>query len=132
MSSVARTAIAALLGLALAGCSMASSTAATAPAGVTQQLLIRSLERALAEIDRSKIGSHPVALEVAVQAGNEAFVKDFVTTWLKAHGVRMAGDSPEMKLKMFVSVTTVGAVHHLKYRHSARSHSLRRRMLLRG
>ena len=29
MSSVARTAIAALLGLALAGCSMASSTAAT-------------------------------------------------------------------------------------------------------
>jgi hypothetical protein len=104
MVSVARTAIAALLGLALAGCSMASSTAATAPAGVTQQLLIRSLERALAEIDRSKIGSHPVALEVAVQAGNEAFVKDFVTTWLKAHGVRMAGDSPEMKLKMFVSV----------------------------
>jgi hypothetical protein len=104
MPSVARTAIAALLGLALAGCSMASSTAATAPAGVTQQLLIRSLERALAEIDRSKIGSRPVAIEVTVQAGNEGFVKDFVTTWLKAHGLRVVGDAPEMKLKMFVSV----------------------------
>jgi hypothetical protein len=104
VASVARTAIAALLGLVLAGCSMASSTAATAPAGVTQQLLIRSLERALSEIDLGKIGSRPVALEVAVQSGNEGFVKDFVTTWLRAHGVRVAGDSPEMKLKMFVSV----------------------------
>jgi hypothetical protein len=54
MSSVARTAIAALLGLALAGCSMASSTAATAPAGVTQQLLIRSLERALGDVDLAR------------------------------------------------------------------------------
>jgi hypothetical protein len=104
MAPVARTAIAALLGLVLAGCSMASSTAATAPAGVTQQLLIRSLERALADVDRSKIGSRPVALEVTVHSGNEGFVKDFVTTWLKAHGVRVVGDSPEMKLKMFVSV----------------------------
>ncbi len=104
MTPVARTAIAALLGLALAGCSMASGTAATAPARVTQQLLIRSLVRALAEIDRSKIGSRPVALDVTVQAGNEGFVKDFVATWLKAHGVRVVGDSPEMKLKMFVSV----------------------------
>src|SRR5262245_21909850 len=104
MASVARAATAALLGIVLAGCSMASSTAATAPAGVTQQLLIRSLERALAGIDRSKIGSHPVAIEVTVQSGNEGFVKDFVTTWLKAHGVRVAADSPEMKLKMFVAV----------------------------
>ena len=104
MASVARAAIAALLGFALAGCSMASSTVATAPAGVTQQLLIRSLERALAEIDRSKIGARPVALEVTVHSGNEGFVKDFVTTWLKAHGVRTSGDAAEMKLKLFVSV----------------------------
>jgi hypothetical protein len=36
--------------------------------------------------------------------GNEAFVKDFVTTWMKAHGVRVGGDAPSLKLKMFVSV----------------------------
>lgn len=104
MTSLARPAIAALLGFALAGCSMASSTAATAPSGVAQQLLIRSLERALAKIDRDKIGSRPVALEVTVHSGNEGFVKDFVTTWLKAHGLHVTGDSPEMKLKVFVSV----------------------------
>ena len=100
MVPVARTAVVALLGMLLAGCSLASSTGATAPAGITQQLLIRSLERALSDIDLARIGSRPVALEVAVQSGNE----DFVTTWLKAHGVRMAADSPELKLKMFVSV----------------------------
>ena len=38
-----RAAVAALLGMWLAGCSLASSTGATAPAGITQQLLIRSL-----------------------------------------------------------------------------------------
>ncbi len=104
MASLAHTATAALLGLALAGCSIASSTSATAPAGVTQQLLIRSLERALVDIDRSKIGSRPVALEVTVHSGNEGFVKDFATTWLKAHGVHVVTDQPEMKLKLFVSV----------------------------
>ena len=104
MVSVARTALAALLGMLLAGCSLASQIGATAPAGITQQLLIRSLERALSDVDLARVKAHPVALEVAVQAGNEGFVKDFVTTWLKAHGVRMAADSPELKLKMFVSV----------------------------
>jgi len=101
---VIRAAVAALLGMWLAGCSLASSTGTTAPAGITQQLLIRSLERALSNMDLARIGGRPVALEVAVQSGNEGFVKDFVTTWLNAHGVRMAGDSPELKLKMFVSV----------------------------
>jgi hypothetical protein len=102
--AVIRPAVAALLGMLLAGCSLASQIGTTAPAGITQQLLIRSLERALGDVDLARITTHPVALEVAVQAGNEGFVKDFVTTWLKVHGVRMASDSPELKLKMFVSV----------------------------
>ena len=57
-----RAACAALLGMWLAGCSLASSTGTTAPAGITQQLLIRSLERALADVDLARIGSRPVAL----------------------------------------------------------------------
>ena len=93
-----------LLVLALGGCSMASQIGTTAPTGITQQLLIRSLERALSDLDRERIGSRPVALEVTVQAGNEGFVKDFVTTWLKAHGVHLVQESAALKLKMFVSV----------------------------
>jgi len=104
MPVVARTALAALLAVLLVCCSLARSVAATAPAGITQQLLVRSLERALSDLDLSHLRGGPVGLEVTVQAGNEAFVKDFVTTWMKAHGVRGGGDAPERKLKVFVSV----------------------------
>jgi hypothetical protein len=104
MPVLARTAVAALLAALLGGCSLANSLGATAPAGITQQLLVRSLERALADLDLSHLQGEPVGLEVTVQAGNEAFVKDFVTTWMKVHGVRVGGDAPDRKLKMFVSV----------------------------
>jgi hypothetical protein len=104
MPALARTAIAALLGLLLGGCALATQIGTTAPTGITQQLLVRSLERGLSRLDLARISGKPVALEVAVQAGNEGFVKDFVTTWLKAHGVRTVQDSPEQKLKLFVAV----------------------------
>jgi hypothetical protein len=104
MPARTRTATAALLAALLAGCSLASSVGTTAPTGITQQLLIRSLERALADLDLASLQGGPVALEVAVHAGNEAFVKSFVTTWMQAHGVRIGGDAPGRKLKVFVSV----------------------------
>jgi hypothetical protein len=104
MRGLARCAIAALLGLLGAGCSLASQIGTTAPTGITQQLLVRSLERGLSRLDLARVSGKPVALEVAVQAGNEGFVKDFVATWLKAHGVRTVQDSPEQKVKLFVAV----------------------------
>ena len=104
MPVLARAATAALLAVLLGGCSLASSIGATAPTGISQQLLIRSLERALADLDLTRLRGGPVVLEVTVHAGNEAFVKDFVTSWMKAHGVRVGGDAPSLKLKMFVSV----------------------------
>jgi hypothetical protein len=104
MPARARTATAALLAALLAGCSLASSVGTTAPTGITQQLLIRSLERALADLDLARLRGGPVGLEVAVHAGNEAFVKSFITTWMQAHGVRIVGDTPDRKLKLFVSV----------------------------
>lgn len=104
MPALARVATVALIGALLGGCALATQIGTTQPSGITQQLLIRSLERALAGLDLARIGSRPVALEVAVQTGNEGFVKELVTTWLRAHGVRVATESPELKLKMFVSV----------------------------
>lgn len=104
MPVVARTAIAALVAVLLGGCSLASSIGTTAPTGISQQLLIRSLERALSDLDLSRLRGEPAGLEVTVHAGNEAFVKDFVTTWMNANGVRVGGEAPSQKLKMFVSV----------------------------
>lgn len=103
MPARTRAATAALLAVLLAGCSLASSLGTTAPTGITQQLLIRSLERALTDLDLTRLRSGTVGLEVAVHAGNEAFVKSFVTSWMQAHGVRIGGDAP-VKAKLYVSV----------------------------
>ncbi|HET9924297.1 MAG TPA: hypothetical protein VFS98_09260, partial [Methylomirabilota bacterium] len=62
MSALARTAIAAVLGLLVAGCSLASQIGTTAPTGITQQLLLRSLERGLSRLDLARISGKPVAL----------------------------------------------------------------------
>jgi hypothetical protein len=95
----------ALMGCLLAGgCSLAGQLPPTKPAGVTQQLLIRSLERALAQLDLGKLQGPGVNIDVFVQDGNQAFIKEFVTTWLRAHGVRTVSESPEVKVKLFASV----------------------------
>jgi hypothetical protein len=95
----------ALLGCLLAGgCSLAGQLPPTKPEGVTQQLLIRSLERALGQLDLTKLQGPGVNVEVFVQTGNQDFIKAFVTTWLRAHGVRTVSESPEVKIKLFASV----------------------------
>ena len=88
----------------LGGCSVTTGLLPTQPTGVTQQLLIRSLERSLAKLDLQRFGGRRVDIDVSAQAGNEAFVREFVVAWLKAHGVRTALTDPELKMKVFASV----------------------------
>jgi hypothetical protein len=90
--------------LVLGGCSLWTPQKPTELSGITQQLLIRSLERALAQLDIEQLKSRNVAAEVFLQAGPETFVREFVVAWLRAHGVRTVADSPEIKVKAFASV----------------------------
>src|SRR6266700_4616330 len=94
----------AVLACLLGGCAFSSQLTPTQPAGVTQQLLMRSLERALATLDIGRFVDRAVAVDLYQQAGNEAFVKAFVTAWLEAHRVRVTASQPELKLRVFVSV----------------------------
>ena len=115
--------LAALAGLAIAGCSVTAGLGPTQPSGTTQQLLIRSLERALAGLDLSRFGTRTVDADVLVQAGNrgsssqaivtqgwmnQGFVNpsfvQIVQMWLKAHGVRTVRTTPDLKLKVFATV----------------------------
>ena len=99
-----RVSLALMGGLLVGGCSLAGQLPPTKPAGVTQQLLIRSLERALAQLDLGRLQGPGVSIDVFVQDGNQAFIKEFVTTWLRVHGVRTVSESPEVKVKLFTSV----------------------------
>ncbi|HXJ83898.1 MAG TPA: hypothetical protein VMS64_35085 [Candidatus Methylomirabilis sp.] len=96
----------------------------TQPSGITQQLLIRALERGLNQLDVRRLSGRTVDVDVFVQAGNsgvvssgfdyrgvasqgyvnQAFIKEFVVVWLKAHGVRTVTSAPNLKLKVFASV----------------------------
>ncbi len=99
-----RVSLALMGGLLAGGCSLAGQLPPTQPAGVTQQLLVRSLERALAQLDLGRLRGPGVDVDVFVQNGNQAFIKEFVTAWLQAHGVRTVSWSPEIKAKVFASV----------------------------
>jgi hypothetical protein len=94
----------ALTGLLLAGCTMSPVPPATQPSGMTQQLMMRSLERALAGLDIERLKRHTVTVEVFHHAGPEALVKEFIVTWLRANGVRTVPGSPDVKVKAFAGV----------------------------
>jgi hypothetical protein len=101
--------IAALSLFLLGGCSLASQLPPTQPPGVTQQLLIRSLERALGQLDLSRLQGREVAVDVFVMVGaqgfvNHAFVKEFCTAWFQTHGVRTVPSAPDLRVKLFASV----------------------------
>src|SRR5258706_5710178 len=65
---------------------------------------MRSLERALAQLDIERLQRQTITIEVFHHAGPEVLVKEFVTTWLRAHGVRVVEALPDLKVKAFASV----------------------------
>ena len=73
----------AVLACLLGGCAFSSQLTPTQPAGVTQQLVMRSLERALAGLDISRFADRKVWVDIYLQSGNETFVKAFVAAWLE-------------------------------------------------
>jgi hypothetical protein len=93
-----------ILAMLLGGCAFSSQIKPSEPAGVAQELTIRSLERALAKLDVGRFGEKKVALDLHTQYGNEKFVNAFTTAWLEAHGVRVTSETPELQLRVFVSV----------------------------
>jgi hypothetical protein len=100
-----RTVAALVIGLAalLSGCAASVQLAATQPSAVGQQLVVRSLERALMQLDLTRMAGRRVAVELFAQTGSQAFVKEFVIGWLQARGVRVTSESPELKVKVLVA-----------------------------
>lgn len=89
----------------LGGCAFSAQVAATQPSAVTQQLLARSLERALSRLDVKRFAGQQVTADVYVQTpGNQAFVKELVIAWLGAQGIRVAPYGSTLTLKVFAPV----------------------------
>lgn len=91
--------------LLLVGCGTARVTT-THRSGIEQQLLVRSLERAVAQLDIMGFEGRRVALELYAQTDDRAFAKDFITAWLEQQGVQVVSDreKSDLYLKIFASV----------------------------
>ena len=89
----------------IGGCSFSAQLAATQPSGITQQLLARSLDRALARLEVKRFAGQQVAAEVYTQSGgNQAFIREYIIAWLGERGVRVAPDGATLALKVFAPV----------------------------
>ena len=91
----------------LAGCSLSPVPKPTEPSGVTQQLLMRSLERALERLSIERMKEQTIAIEIFSPVGPTvptALLGEFVTAWLRAHGVRIVQGVPDLKVKFFAGV----------------------------
>jgi hypothetical protein len=88
------------------GCASSSQLVPTQPSAITQQLVTRSLERALGQLDVMRFADRKVSVDLfAQQGGVQAFAKEFVTAWLEAHGARV---TPAQDLKLRVMVPVLG------------------------
>lgn len=98
------------IGLAVAalssGCVSSMQLVAQQPSALTQLLVTRSLERALVQLDVTRLSGRKVSLDFYSQSPAQNFAKEFVTTWLEARSVHVAHDAHDAKefaVKVFAS-----------------------------
>ena len=109
-----RTAGAALL---LAGCASAADVISTSPSATSQLLVFRALERAVADLDLTRLRGRRVALEVISQLGELSLEKEpkfaaaYLETWLRAKGVRLIGGDVDEAPQAYRRLPDVLAQH---------------------
>lgn len=95
--------------LLVSGCAVANGVTVTPRSIVEQQLLVRSLERALTKLDTQRFSGKLIALDLYALTGDGEFAREFVTAGLEEKGVRVTADpeKADLRLKVFASVLGV-------------------------
>jgi hypothetical protein len=100
-----------LLALLLAlgyGCATPRQVTLTPRSGVEQELVVRSLERAIARLDVDRFAGRRVALELFALTADQAFAREFVTARLQRRGVDVIADASQVDLRLKVFATVLG------------------------
>lgn len=95
--------------LSIAGCAITTQISNTPRSSIEQQLLVRALERALANLDTQRLRGKTVAIDFYGLTADKDFAKGFFTAWLQSQRVRIAAEpkQAELSLKVFASVLAV-------------------------
>ncbi|HME71899.1 MAG TPA: hypothetical protein VKM54_18815 [Myxococcota bacterium] len=89
----------------LAGaCAYSTQISPQEPSASAQLLLVRSLDRAIAQLDVSRLAGRRVAVDVIAQGGNRDFACELVKKRLRERGVHVSADAPEERLQVFATV----------------------------
>jgi hypothetical protein len=85
-------------------CASSNQISPQEPSASGQLLLVRSLDRAIAQLDVSRFAGRRVDVELVAQGGNKEFASELVKKRLRERGVHVSADAPEEKLQVFASV----------------------------
>ena len=92
----------------LAGCAVSTQVTNTSRSSIEQQLLVRSLERALATLDTEQFKGKIVTVDFYGLTPDKDFAKEFFTAWLQEQHVRTATDPKEVQLHLKVFASVLG------------------------
>jgi hypothetical protein len=95
-----------LLALA-AGCSARHVTVSDRSA-VEQELLVRSLERAVARLDLTALAGRRVVVELLALTRDQGFAREFVAARLQRRGVEVVSEAARADLRLKVFATVLG------------------------
>jgi hypothetical protein len=97
------------------GCVTPRQVTLTPRSGVEQELVVRSLERAVARLDVERFVGRRVVLDLFTLTPDQAFARGFVTARLQRRGVQVISDSAraEVRLKVFATVLGIDRGHTL-------------------
>jgi hypothetical protein len=79
----------------------------TPRSGIEQELLVRSLERSLAELEVTALQGQRVTLDLYGLTGDAPFAREFIGARLAARGVRVVTESAGLRLRVFATVLGV-------------------------
>ncbi len=102
-----RWVLVAALALLTVGCATTRVTQ-TARSGYEQQLLVRSLERAVARLDLSRFTGKRVGVDLYALTPDQAFAKELVTSLLDARGIEVVSDVKKADLRLKILAPVLG------------------------
>jgi hypothetical protein len=97
-----------LTALLISGCATPRQATVTQRSAVEQELIVRSLERAVAGLDVERLLGHRVALDLFALTGDQSFAREFVTVRLQRRGVEIVGDATKADVRLKVFATVLG------------------------
>src|ERR1043166_10103040 len=77
----------------ITGCAASAQITNTPRSSIEQELLVRALDCAMANLDVQKLADKTVAIEFYGLTPDKDFAREYFTAWLQAQRVRIASDS---------------------------------------